>query len=65
MAIITPDPPANASLSMPLVTPGWPMVGVEKSNPSENATGKDDGVSPATKRQKAVVQSGHANDRSL
>ncbi|SRR6266849_740382 len=65
MAIITPDPPATASLSMPLVTPGWPMVGVEKSNPAENATGKNDGVSPAVKRANAVHQSGHDGDRSL
>jgi hypothetical protein len=54
-----------ASLSMPLITPGYPMVSVEKSAPHENATGKNDGVSPETKRSNAVHNSGHDNDRSL
>ena len=71
MAIITPSVVSNASLAMSLVTPGYPMVSVEKSNPHENATGKQETdatgaiVTPAAKRANAVHNSGHDNDRSL
>jgi hypothetical protein len=66
MAIINPNVgPANASLSSPLITPGGPMVSVAKANPYEHSQGKDDGSTAETKRNSAVVSSGHANDRSL
>lgn len=33
MAIITPAVVPNASLSSPLITPGWPLVVVPQSSP--------------------------------
>jgi hypothetical protein len=66
MSVITPNTGSpTVSLSSPLITPGYPLVSVEKSNPVEHGTGKDDGVPPATKRQNAVHQAGHDSNRSL
>ncbi len=65
MSTINPNVgPANASLSSPLITPGYPLVAVEKSAPHEHGLGKNDGVSPEAKRANAVHNSGHDNDRA-
>ena len=72
MSTINPQVgPANASLSSPLITPGYPLVSVEKSSPHENSQGKQETdatgaiVTPAAKRANAVHSSGHDGDRSL
>ncbi len=65
MAIVTPNVNPTASLSMPLVTPGFPLVAVEKSSPLEHGLGKQESVDLPTKRQNSVHASGHDNDRSL
>lgn len=71
MAIITPNVPANASLGSPLITPGWPLVAVVHAHPvadkvlQEAPTVARELVVASTTVQKAIVQSGHQNDRSI
>jgi hypothetical protein len=61
----------NASLSSPLITPGYPMVVVPQSNPvaevvaKESPTAAHDLVAASPTLEKARVQSGHSNNRSL
>jgi hypothetical protein len=62
MAFIGPGAPV-VSLSSPLITPGWPLAGVEKASPAEHAQGKAINPDVATRRYNAVHQSGHDNDR--
>jgi hypothetical protein len=70
MAIIIPNvPAANASLSSPLITPGWPLVSVEQSNPVADVVAKEPPTITKTSvasptHEKARAQSGHSGDRT-
>jgi hypothetical protein len=72
MAIIVPEiGNPNASLASSLITPGYPMVVVAHSHPlapvvlKETPTVARELVVASATIQKAIVQSGHQNDRSL
>lgn len=67
MAIIVPV----VSSSQSLITPGWPMVAVAHANPVADVVAKE---APTVARahtvasvtiQKAIVQAGHSNNRSV
>jgi hypothetical protein len=66
MAIVTPV----VSNSQALITPGWPMVSVEQSNPVADTVAKTEppvvqkGTVASTTHEKARAQSGHSNDRA-
>ena len=67
MSVITPVP---LNPSQALITPGYPLVTVEKSSPLDtmalNTTPAANATGPAqsTKKQTAVAQANHQNDRS-
>ena len=67
MATITPNISVNASLASPLITPGYPMVAVPKSNPNadQEQAAAIAGKSVAAVRDAALVQSGHIADRTI
>ena len=66
MASIKPEiGVGTASLSMPLVTPGYPMASVPHSNPvavTEEQQTQTSGVDSAV-RDASLAQAGHASDR--
>jgi hypothetical protein len=69
MAIINPVVPANASLSSPLITPGYPLVVVPMSSPVATAiqaeTPAPAHIGASTTVQKVLIQSGHTADRVI
>jgi hypothetical protein len=71
MANIIPEiPKTTASLSSPLITPGWPLVSSENANPvadivkKEPPTGHRGSAESAT-HETARAQSGHSADRVI
>ena len=65
---ITPViPSGNASLPNPLITPGWPMVGVAASNPIAGAPGSSPTPNSvdATLTYDALVQSGNTGNSAI
>jgi hypothetical protein len=66
MASITPNP--NSS-SLPLHVPGWPLASVPGSGnlapngTTETVAASDSTSAPAEKRDQAVADAGHSNDR--
>jgi hypothetical protein len=69
MAIINPNVVPNASLSSPLITPGWPLVVVPQSSPiatviqAEKPAPAHIGVS--TTLAAVLTASGHIADRVI
>jgi len=58
---------ATASLSSPLITPGWPLASVQQSNPVAAVENKEVKTTPASAHQSAarataLTQSGHTSD---
>ena len=71
MSIIVPEiPKGTASLSSPLITPGWPLVSVEQSNPVATVVIKEPptihrGTAASPTHENARAQAGRANDRVI
>jgi hypothetical protein len=61
-------PVVNPSLA--LITPGYPLVVIPKSNPTAGAELAEPpqnptGVAQSAVKQKAIAQAGHQNDRVI
>jgi hypothetical protein len=70
MAIIDPKVLGNKSLSLPLITPGWPMVVVPMASPIAANILKETDAQISSPTQSAVhktvlTQSGHLGDRVI